>query len=394
MPIVLACQYYVLRTGQDRAMSPRSSMTTERKRSKKSTVAKNTALSSEQRFSPAEETIEINDNQLIDAETEPSSADIFALDEEERSAVASFVSHQSQRSAEPLIPPPIHSKRYTLSEALDATQMYLREIGYAALLSADEEKQLARLAQQGDEKARHRMIESNLRLVVKIAKSYFNRGLPFIDIIAEGNMGLMHAVSKFDPDRGFRFSTYSTWWIRQSIESALMNQVRTIRLPIHVIKEMNIYLRAARQLSQRLDHKPTYEEIAELVDKPLEDVKALLGYKEDATSYDGIMNEEGYTNLSEIIPDSQEYSNPVENLHNERLSAQLQRLLSELNHTQSEIIMRRFGLGKYDEKQTLDTVGAAMGLTRERVRQIQLDCLKQLHRRMLELGMTSDALLE
>jgi len=153
-------------------------------------------------------------------------------------------------------------------EQLDATRLYLSEIGYSPLLTPEEELHYARLAQQGDEAARKRMIESNLRLVVKIAKRYLNRGLALLDLIEEGNLGLIRAVEKFDPERGFRFSTYATWWIRQTIERAIMNQTRTIRLPIHVIKEVNVYLRAARRLAQELKREPTPEEIAEDLGKP------------------------------------------------------------------------------------------------------------------------------
>ncbi len=158
------------------------------------------------------------------------------------------------------------------SKSLDATQLYLGEIGFSPLLTAEEEVLYARRALRGDEAARKRMIESNLRLVVKISRRYGNRGLALLDLIEEGNLGLIRAVEKFDPERGFRFSTYATWWIRQTIERALMNQTRTIRLPIHVVKELNIYLRTARELSQKLDHEPTAEEIAEKLDKPFEDV--------------------------------------------------------------------------------------------------------------------------
>ena len=147
-----------------------------------------------------------------------------------------------------------------VEKSLDATQLYLNEIGYSPLLSAEEEKYYARLARSGDESGRQRMIESNLRLVVKISRRYINRGLTLLDLIEEGNLGLIRAVEKFDPERGFRFSTYATWWIRQTIERAIMNQTRTIRLPIHVVKELNVYLRAARELTQKLDHEPSAEE--------------------------------------------------------------------------------------------------------------------------------------
>ena len=149
----------------------------------------------------------------------------------------------------------------------DATQMYFKELGFSTLLNAEEEITLARNIQKGCEQSRHKMIQSNLRLVVKIAKRYINRGLPLLDLIEEGNLGLMHAVGKFDPERGFRFSTYATWWIKQNIERALLNQARTIRVPVHILKELNVYLRAARELSQQIDHEPTAEEIAEFAAK-------------------------------------------------------------------------------------------------------------------------------
>ncbi|MEZ8867980.1 sigma-70 family RNA polymerase sigma factor, partial [Vibrio splendidus] len=172
------------------------------------------------------------------------------------------------------------------SKSLDATQLYLGEIGFSPLLTAEEEVLYARRALRGDEAARKRMIESNLRLVVKISRRYSNRGLALLDLIEEGNLGLIRAVEKFDPERGFRFSTYATWWIRQTIERALMNQTRTIRLPIHVVKELNIYLRTARELSQKLDHEPTAEEIASKLDKPVGDVSKMLRLNERVSSVD------------------------------------------------------------------------------------------------------------
>ena len=178
---------------------------------------------------------ELVEEGLLDDESEPDAA---ALAAEESSNDEIFARDDSQK-------------------AMDATQIYLGEIGFSPLLSAEEEVYFSRLALKGDQAARKRMIESNLRLVVKIARRYINRGLALLDLIEEGNLGLIRAVEKFDPERGFRFSTYATWWIRQTIERAIMNQTRTIRLPIHVVKELNIYLRAARELSQKLDHEPT-----------------------------------------------------------------------------------------------------------------------------------------
>lgn len=183
-------------------------------------------------------------------------------------------------------------------KTLDATQLYLNEIGFSPLLSPEEEVHFARLARKGDEKGRKRMIESNLRLVVKIARRYVNRGLTLLDLIEEGNLGLIRAVEKFDPERGFRFSTYATWWIRQTIERAIMNQTRTIRLPIHVVKELNVYLRAARELTQKLDHEPSAEEIAQLLEKPVGDVKRMLGLNERVTSVDSPL---GYNSEKSVL---------------------------------------------------------------------------------------------
>ncbi|HVC37373.1 MAG TPA: sigma-70 family RNA polymerase sigma factor, partial [Gammaproteobacteria bacterium] len=192
-----------------------------------------------------------------------------------------------------LQPEPAEPEPQFVEAQLDATRMYLSEIGYSPLLTAEEEVYYSRRALKGDEVSRRRMIESNLRLVVKIARKYINRGLPLLDLIEEGNLGLIHAVEKFDPERGFRFSTYATWWIRQTIERAIMNQTRTIRLPIHIIKELNLYLRAGRKLSQSLDRAPSPEEIAELLDKPIEDVKRLLGLNERVTSMDTPIGKDG-----------------------------------------------------------------------------------------------------
>lgn len=175
---------------------------------------------------------------------------------------------------------------------MDATRLYLSEIGFSPLLTSEEEVKYSRMALRGIEAGRKRMIESNLRLVVKIARRYMNRGLALLDLIEEGNLGLIHAVEKFDPERGFRFSTYATWWIRQTIERAIMNQTRTIRLPIHVVKEINVYLRAARQLSQKLDHDPTHEEVADMLDKPISEVKRMLGLNERITSVDSPLSKD------------------------------------------------------------------------------------------------------
>ncbi len=276
-----------------------------------------------------------------------------------------------------------------VQRTLDATQMYLSEIGFSPLLTAEEERHYARLALRGDAAGRKRMIESNLRLVVKISRRYLNRGLSLLDLIEEGNLGLIRAVEKFDPERGFRFSTYATWWIRQTIERAIMNQTRTIRLPIHVVKELNVYLRAARELTQRLDHEPSAEEIAELVDKPVEDVKRMLGLNERVTSVDVPLGPDSDRSLLDTIAD-QQVSDPAELLQEEDMRESIAAWLEELNEKQREVIARRFGLGGY-ESATLEEVGRAIGLTRERVRQIQVEALRRLREILERQGLTGEA---
>lgn len=285
---------------------------------------------------------------------------------------------------------PSFQKGKNVAKAMDATQIYLSEIGFSPLLSAEEEVYYSKLALSGDIAARKKMIESNLRLVVKISRRYLNRGLPLLDLIEEGNLGLMKAVEKFDPDRGFRFSTYATWWIRQTIERAIMNQTRTIRLPIHVVKELNIYLRAARQLTQKLDHEPSAEEIAEMVDKPLEDVEKLLGLNDKVTSVDTPIGFEENKSLLDTIADENSV-NPAELLTDENLRTHIENLLGELSENQQQVIARRFGLRGF-EKATLEEVGKEINLTRERVRQIQVEALKTLRGLLEKVGLTQEDL--
>ncbi|ODS22643.1 RNA polymerase sigma factor RpoS [Candidatus Endobugula sertula] len=275
-------------------------------------------------------------------------------------------------------------------KTLDATQIYLNEIGFSPLLSAEEEVYFARKSLKGDEAARKRMIESNLRLVVKISRRYVNRGLALLDLIEEGNLGLIRAVEKFDPERGFRFSTYATWWIRQTIERAIMNQTRTIRLPIHVVKELNVYLRAARELSQKLDHEPSAEEIATLLEKPVEDVEKMLGLNDRVNSIDVNIGHQGSKTLSDTIPD-QHVSDPVLLLQDRDLSDNIDGWLMDLTEKQQEVLSRRFGLRGY-ETSTLEEVGREIGLIRERVRQIQVEALKRLKDIMEQQGLDSESL--
>lgn len=275
-------------------------------------------------------------------------------------------------------------------KSMDATQLYLSEIGFSPLLSMEEEVYYAKRALKGDPAARKRMIESNLRLVVKISRRYLNRGLPLLDLIEEGNLGLMKSVEKFDPTRGFRFSTYATWWIRQTIERAIMNQTRTIRLPIHVVKELNIYLRAARKLIQKLDHEPSAEEIAQLVDKPKEEVEKLLKLNDKVTSVDSPAGFEENKSLLDTIPDENS-SNPAELLSDENLRSQIEALLNQLTENQQQVIARRFGLRGF-EKATLEEVGKEIDLTRERVRQIQVEALKSLKQLLENQGLNKEDL--
>ncbi len=265
----------------------------------------------------------------------------------------------------------------------DATRVYLNELGKSQLLTADEEKFYGKRVLQGDMEARKVMIESNLRLVVKISRRYLNRGLPLLDLIEEGNLGLIRAVEKFDPERGFRFSTYATWWIRQTIERAIMNQTRTIRLPIHIVKEMNVYLKAQRTLAQQLDHDPSAEEIAEFLDKPVNTVTKMLKLNERVTSVDVPGGKDFDKPLVDSIQDEQSQS-PVDELQESGIKNKITDWVYQLSEKQREVICRRYGLCGY-EYSTLEQVAQELGVTRERVRQIQMDGLKRL-KEILDAG--------
>jgi RNA polymerase nonessential primary-like sigma factor len=282
-------------------------------------------------------------------------------------------------------------KSADISDSNDPTQIYLSELGYSPLFTPEQEVHYARLVQRGDQAARTKMIESNLRLVVKIARRYYNRGLEFLDIIEEGNLGLLRAVEKFDPERGFRFSTYATWWIRQTIERAIMNQSRTIRLPIHVIRELNTYLAVAREIMKTQDREPSYQEIADKLNKPVEDVQNMLELNEHMVSLDILIGNEATTGgrpLVDAIADKHK-SDPAELLSDEHFNVHLEGCLKELSEKQYDVLCRRFGLMGYD-RQTLEEVGHTIGLTRERVRQIQMSALKALREIMKKHGITSE----
>lgn len=272
-------------------------------------------------------------------------------------------------------------------KTLDMTRLYLNDIGSAQLLSADEEVEYSRMARAGDAEGRRVMVISNLRLVVKIARRYVNRGLGFLDLVQEGNLGLLRAVEKYDPELGFRFSTYATWWIRQTIERAIMNQARVIRLPIHVLKELNIYLKTLREFSRVHDYEPSVEQLSQLMRKPVEEVKRLLSYNERLVTSDPQSpgKESGILELVPDVPDSA----PMEMLHDDGVRERVGAWLNTLSAKHIDVIARRFGFLGF-ECRTLEEVGQEIGLTRERVRQIQLEALEKLREIAREQGFTKD----
>lgn len=258
----------------------------------------------------------------------------------------------------------------------DVTRIYLGEIGRAKLLSAQQEIELGNKARAGCLASRQRMIESNLRLVVKVARAYVKRGLPLLDLVEEGNLGLIRAVEKFDPARGCRFSTYATWWIRQSVERAIMNQCRTVRLPIHVIRELTVYLRTSRELEQQLGRQPTPEEVAGKLAVDPEEVLRLFGLNEPTSSTDEPLREGSGSALVDSIADER-CRNPESEYCELASNRLLGHWLDQLSSQQREVVEHRFGLSGHG-KMTLEEVGRLMGVTRERVRQVQIAALARL----------------
>lgn len=275
----------------------------------------------------------------------------------------------------------------------DTTQHYLNQIGLRPLLSQPEEVHFSTLAKQGDFNARQKMIEHNLRLVVSIAKHYINRGVALLDLIEEGNLGLMRAIDKFEPERGFRFSTYATWWIRQSIERAIMNQARTVRLPVHMVRELNQILRAKYHLeAQHHDGKDaTAEDIAYLVARPVDDVQDILALSEHAASLDAPLDNDPQASLMDMLPGDSD-DGPDSRAEHHEITVLVRDWLTKMPDKQRTVIVRRFGLDN-DDPATLEQLASEMGVTRERVRQIQQEALAKLKRALTARGVDKDALL-
>ena len=273
----------------------------------------------------------------------------------------------------------------------DVTQHYLNEIGAKPLFTPAEEYSWACRARAGDFVARQKMIEHNLRLVVNIAKHYLNRGIPLLDLIEEGNLGLIHAIEKFDPERGFRFSTYATWWIRQSIERAIMNQSRTIRLPVHVVKEINLILRAFRHLELANGKETRLEQIAHLIDRSVDDVRRAITLNEHIASLDAPLEIDPDHTIADAIADDNALD-PEELLQTSEVGSLVNQWIEQLTDKQRRVLERRYGLGGA-EVSTLEEVAVELNLTRERVRQIQIEALDQLRRVIKRGGITRENLI-
>ncbi|MGN6831397.1 RNA polymerase sigma factor RpoS [Paucibacter sp. M5-1] len=279
----------------------------------------------------------------------------------------------------------------------NALQAYLRDIRRTPLLTPQQEYDTAVRARAGEFAARQAMIEHNLRLVVSIAKNYLGRGLPMSDLIEEGNLGLMHAIGKFEPERGFRFSTYASWWIRQSIERALMHQARLVRLPVHIVRELNHVLKARRALEALRSQNGTEsvvraEDIAAVLGRPLAEVAELLAYAELPTSLDSPVdrNGEGGESMMDLVADEQAVD-PLGLRLSHELEELLEHGLASLNEREREVLAGRYGLSDR-EPETLDVLAIRLGLTRERIRQIQIEALNKLKRNMMRHGINRDAI--
>jgi RNA polymerase nonessential primary-like sigma factor len=282
------------------------------------------------------------------------------------------------------------------SEVGNTLQTYLREIRRTPLLTPEQEFATASRAREGDFKARQAMIEHNLRLVVSIAKNYLGRGLPLTDLIEEGNLGLMHAIGKFEPERGFRFSTYASWWIRQSIERAIMHQARLVRLPVHVVRELNHVLKTRRQLETAQgrvldgDKSVRVEDVAAALGRPVQEVSELLKFAESPTSLDAPLERDNSESMMDMVADEQA-TDPMGLTLNREVEHLLNTWLGELSEREREVLAGRYGLHDR-EPETLEVLAERLGLTRERIRQIQQEALLKLKRRMIRHGVDRDSI--
>ncbi|MBI3604484.1 MAG: sigma-70 family RNA polymerase sigma factor [Nitrospirae bacterium] len=277
------------------------------------------------------------------------------------------------------------------SGGMDAMKSYLKDIRKASLLTFDQEQALAKRIEKGDETARAQMIEANLRLVVSIGKRYMNRGMPFADVIEEGNIGLIKAVEKFEYKRGFKFSTYASWWIRQSIERAIINQVKLIRLPVHVVERVNDYLNVVEELVQELDRDPTPNEVSRRMGVPEADVIDIRKIIRKTYSLDSPISYANETSLKDVIEDQAEIS-PYKRAEGVKRREDLMKWISKLKDTEKQVLMLRFGLDG-GNPQTLEEIGVYFGLTRERVRQIESSALGKLKEMISSRSITQDEIL-
>ena len=298
---------------------------------------------------------------VVDANGEPTSQQLSA--ESQREAETGVVEDDTALSSN--------------TKINDSVRMYLKEIGRVPLLSADEEVALALRIQEGDTEAKQELAEANLRLVVSIAKLYVGRGMQFLDLIQEGNMGLMKAVEKFDHTKGFKFSTYATWWIRQAITRAIADQARTIRIPVHMVETINKLVRVQRQLLQDLGREPTPEEIGAEMDLPTEKVREILKIAQEPVSLETPIGEEDDSHLGDFIEDDNATS-PADHTAYALLKEQLDEVLEQLTDREENVLRLRFGLDKNGEIRTLEQVGQVFGVTRERIRQIEAKALRKL----------------
>ena len=298
---------------------------------------------------------------VVDANGEPTSQQLSA--ESQREAETGVVEDDTALSSN--------------TKINDSVRMYLKEIGRVPLLSADEEVALALRIQEGETEAKQELAEANLRLVVSIAKRYVGRGMQFLDLIQEGNMGLMKAVEKFDHTKGFKFSTYATWWIRQAITRAIADQARTIRIPVHMVETINKLVRVQRQLLQDLGREPTPEEIGAEMDLPTEKVREILKIAQEPVSLETPIGEEDDSHLGDFIEDDNATS-PADHTAYALLKEQLDEVLEQLTDREENVLRLRFGLDKNGEIRTLEQVGQVFGVTRERIRQIEAKALRKL----------------